>query len=217
MRGLGFGILITALVFCFVNPSEMSDEEIIKRAEELGYSKPEETPGINLKDLMETGTPTPELSPEASPEPTQSAAALSPTVEPTPTVIPTTTVTPTAAPTLTVAPTPATQPTPTIVPTPTAALAPTIVPASTVIPTPTVATQPEEVITIDLLIERGVTAAVLSAKLEAAGIIEHANALTEYLILNEMTDDIIVGTYTLSSDMTLAEIANIVTRREIRE
>jgi len=66
LRGLGIGILVTALVFIYVKPNEITDAEIIKRAEALGYVKAEENvnPTISLKELMETETPSP------SPEPT---------------------------------------------------------------------------------------------------------------------------------------------------
>ena len=60
IRGLGFGIVITALVFSFLNSSEPSDEEIMKRAKELGYVLATEvTPGLNLDELRSSGTPKP--------------------------------------------------------------------------------------------------------------------------------------------------------------
>ena len=54
LRGLGFGILITTFVFIMVGPSELSDEEIVQRAEQLGYVKVEETnkSTINLEELL---------------------------------------------------------------------------------------------------------------------------------------------------------------------
>ena len=54
LRGLGFGILITTFVFIMVGPSELSNEEIIQRAEQLGYVKVEEEnkTTINLEELL---------------------------------------------------------------------------------------------------------------------------------------------------------------------
>ena len=55
LRGLGLGILVTALVFTIAGPKELSDEEIIKRAEELGYVKEEGSSGflgIGAKDAV---------------------------------------------------------------------------------------------------------------------------------------------------------------------
>lgn len=108
LRGLGLGILVTALVFTITGSSKMSDEEIIKRAEELGYVKPsaEISPTISLKDLMETDpTPIPTATPTPTPEPTETIQEtpvpdepVEPTVTPTPTPTPTVTNTPEISP-----------------------------------------------------------------------------------------------------------------------
>jgi hypothetical protein len=58
LRGLGIGILITSLVFIIAGPKELSDEDIIKRAEELGYVK-EESSSLGIKDLLNKETPVP--------------------------------------------------------------------------------------------------------------------------------------------------------------
>ena len=58
LRGLGLGILITALVFIIAGPKELSDEDIIKRAEELGYVKNEDS-SLGIKDLLNKETPAP--------------------------------------------------------------------------------------------------------------------------------------------------------------
>ncbi len=83
MRGLGFGILITAIILTIVHRNDaMTDEKAIKRAEELGYvyngtpsqsinidalkAKLTETPaadvpaeGIRTEDTSENADPTP--------------------------------------------------------------------------------------------------------------------------------------------------------------
>ena len=61
MRGLGFGILITTLVFTFLNQTKISDADVIKRAKELGYVKEDtaSTPGIDLEGLKAKDTPVP--------------------------------------------------------------------------------------------------------------------------------------------------------------
>ena len=195
LRGLGIGILITTLVFILVGPSEMSEEEIIKRAEELGYTKTEEiTPSIGLKDLLETGTPA-------------STETLTP--QPTNTPIPTETPTPTPEPTST--------PVPTETPTPTPEPTNTPVPTETPIPTPTQVAEPTKspesnIIKATIVVERGNTATVVCNKIEAAGILEDGRVLREYLVNNNLTDYINVGTYSLSSDMSIKEIAEILTK-----
>jgi hypothetical protein len=206
LRGLGFGILITALVFTVAGPSEMTEEEIIKRAEELGYVKAEES-SINIKDLMGTGTPSPVATkaPEKTPEPTE---AITPEATPdfTPTPTPKPEFSPTPIPTPEFSSTP--EPTATLTPTPTATVTPTATPVPTKEPTKA----PEkEVITATIVVERGNTATMVCNKIENAGIVKDGSVLRNYLISNNLTDYINVGTYTLSSDMTLKEIAKILT------
>ena len=197
LRGLGFGILITTLVFIFAGSSKMSDEEIIKRAEELGYSKATELEenSIGLKDLLENGTLAPTKVPELTitdtpiPEPSNTPV---PTMETTPS--PTVTPEPTAEPTPT--------PEPTLTPTPTA----------TPTPEPTPTKKPEETVKkATIVVERGNTAAVVCEKIEKAGIIADGDKLKDYMIRNNLTDYINVGAYTLSSDMSLKEISKILT------
>lgn len=213
LRGLGIGILVTALVFTFTGPKEMTDDEIIKRAEELGYVKEEDSDSsINLKDLLETGTPTP--SPISAP-----TSKPGPTEIPEKTTVPTDapTVTPTVEPTATAVPTPtkAVEPTATAVPTPTSV--PTVVPTESATPQPTATSVPtkgpEEIITAEISVERGNTATAVCNKIQAAGIVEDGVALKEYLVEHQMTDYINIGVYTLSSDMTYEEIAKILTGR----
>lgn len=229
LRGLGLGILITAIVFCIAGPSEMTDAEIIERAMELGYVKAEEdvTPTINLKDLM-TGTPTPSPSPEptvitpeetVTPEPTEEtladitpepAEAAQETVTPAPTEEPQPTVAETPVPTLEAAPTVAPTETPTPEPTPMAEPTPT--PETT--PVPTQAPQgAESVITAQIAVEPGNSAIAVCNKIEAAGLLANGDELKDYIVRNNLADEINVGTYTLSSDMTLEEMANILTGR----
>jgi len=213
LRGLGIGILVTALVFAFTGPKEMTDDEIIKRAEELGYVKEEDPDStINLKDLLETGTPTP-------------SPISAPTSKPGPTEIPEETTVPTDAPTFT--PTPTVEPSATVMPTPTKAVEPTAEPTPTPVPTvvpmesatpqPTATAVPtkgpEEIITAEISVERGNTATAVCNKIQAAGIVEDGVALKEYLVEHQMTDYINIGVYTLSSDMTYEEIAKILTGR----
>lgn len=96
LRGLGFGILITTLVFVLIGGKEPSEAEIIKRAEELGYVKADisPTPMFDLDTLKEQLTITPELTPESqltqTPELTpEGELTQTPKLTPEPTPIPT--------------------------------------------------------------------------------------------------------------------------------
>lgn len=230
LRGLGFGILITAIVFCIAGPSEMTDAEIIERAIELGYVKAEEdvSPTINLKDLM-TGTPAPSPELTVTPVPVQEPEATSvPQEEPEVTTAPQETGAPAPTEEAEVTETPqittTEEPEETSVPTEEAQItaAPMVTPAPTETPVPTEKPQPTEtpapteapeptVITAQIVVERGNTATVVCDKIEAAGIMEDGSRLRTYLINNNLTDYINIGTYTLSSDMSLEEIASILT------
>lgn len=213
LRGLGLGILITALVFIIAGPKELSDEDIIKRAEELGYVKNEDS-SLGIKDLLNKETPAPtgplytvEIpGAEKTPVPTPTPE---PTQEPTPTetVVPTPSVSPTPEPTLTPTVTPTPVPTNTPIPTPTA----TPTPTPTVQPQPT--NSPADVITAVIVVEKGNTATVVCNKIQQAGIVSDANKLRDYLLAHNLTDYINIGTYTMSSDMSFAEIAKLLTGR----
>jgi len=193
LRGLGLGILVTALVLTITGSSKMSDEEIIKRAEKLGYAKQESdvSPTISLKDLMGTGTPTPTQTPTVMP----SEAPLE-TQEPTETISPTETPVPALTATVT--------PAPTEIPTP----------APTTTPIPVVTDKPESsVVTATIVIERGNTATVVCNKMQEAGIVESGEEFKKYLVQYNLTDYINVGSYTLSSDMSYKEMAKLLTGR----
>ena len=97
-------------------------------------------------------------------------------------------------------------PTPTVTPIPTPTLAPTEAPT----PTPTPAA---EVITAVIVVERGNTATVVCNKIQEAGVLEDGRVLRTYLVNNNLTDYINIGQYTLSSDMSVEEMADILTGR----
>lgn len=205
LRGLGLGILITSLVFIIAGPKEPSDEDIIKRAEELGYVK-EEGSSLGIKDLLnkETPAPTGPLYTVEIPG-TEKTPVPTPTNEPLPTDPP--------VPTLTVAPTPiaTATPEPTTTPTPVPTLTNTPTPVPTSTPTPT--NTPDTVVTATIVVERGNSASMVCKQMEAAGVIKEADDFRQYLISRDLTDFINIGTYEISSDMSYKEMAKIITGR----
>lgn len=231
LRGLGFGVLVTSLVFIMTGTSsQMSDAEIIRRAEELGYVKAEEnletsvTPSIDLNALLNkenTITPVPTNTPTVTPTPTE---ALAPTKAPTAVPTPTETVTPIPEESVTPEPTqalPEVTPTPTIAieftptPLPTATVAPTKTPEPTATPTPLPSGEVTEVITVKIKVKAGVHAKEVSKQLMEAGIIEDADAFSRFLMKDDLDNYVVDGTYTVSSDMTFEELARILTRKGI--
>ena len=187
LRGLGLGILITALVFTIAGPKELSDEEIINRAEKLGYVK-EEDASLGIKDLLDKETPVPtpteEPTPTETPIPTLTSAPTE-TPVPTPTVTPVPTNTPIPQPTATVTPVPTNTP----IPQPTA----TVTPTNT--PTPQPTEEPEEIIKAVIVVERGNSASMVCDKLKQEGIVKDGKDFRNYLRSLNLTDYINIGTY----------------------
>lgn len=101
LRGLGIGILFTALVLCISYRSENSDSSVIERARKLGMEFPEKTPDTLLNPTEspdtaasgqavrtptatpgKTGAPTATPTSKATAEPTAKSTAK-PTAKPT--------------------------------------------------------------------------------------------------------------------------------------
>lgn len=231
MRGLGLGVLVTAILCAVALPKKtepMTDAEVIARAKELGYVKAEG--GVTPEDINKikenekaSGTPgatqTPDPAegeeitkePEGTPGLTQSPVptpdAPEPPEEPEKPDVP---ATPTPKPTATAAPTATAKPTvtPTPQPTATAALKATSTPVPTKTPesgdTPTTTSY-------TISVERGATARRVAERLEAIGAVADADAFVRYLHTRNLTDFINIGTFTIPQGASHADIAWILT------
>lgn len=192
LRGLGFGILITTLVFTVLGRQELSEAEIIRRAEELGYVKADLSPAptsmLDLDALKEQLTQTPKLT--LTPQPTPEGNLD-----------------------LTPEPVPEDQ----LTPAPEEPLAPNPTP---VIGQPTLTPEPadsaengEGAVTAVIEVTKGMTSFQVSQLLEEAGIIEDWLEFNKYMAKQKLTDYINIGKFTLSSTMEQEEIAHILTGR----
>ncbi len=200
LRGLGAGILFSVLVFVFVvgpKEAEISDDEIIQRAKQLGMTEKKEL-NIDMEKLRDN-TP--------SPVPVNSGAP-----SPSPTSMPTQIPSPTNAP----SPTPTNSPSST--PTPTPTLTPTPIPSPTATPSPaptegTPAEQPgeSEIVSVVVEIKSGMRSEDICAVLENAGLVEDAMGLNAYLIQNGYAERLRSGKFELNSAMTFDEIAKMLT------
>lgn len=207
MRGMGVGVLITALLCAVALPEgkePMTDEQVIARAKELGYEKKES--GVTADDINKikdngktTATPAvtaaPETSKDVTPEWTQG-----PTVSPIPTP---------DAPEQPAAPTAkAEQLTETATPKPESTKAPTKAPTATTAPTksPIVADY------CTITVERGMTARGVAERLVSIGAIADAEEFVQYLIHQKLTDYINVGTFHVPQGASYAEIAKLLTQ-----
>lgn len=202
--------MVTTLVFALIGGKELSEAEIIKRAEELGYVKADisPTPMFDLETLKGQLTTTPELTPEGQ---ITQMPALTPQGELTPEGQLTQAPELTPEPTLTPVPTPTPIPTPTLTPTP----RPTPTPKPTKAPEPTPTKPPEEngdgTVTAVIEVKKGMTSKQVCRLLEDAGIVEDWSEFNDYMIGRKLTDNINVGKFTVSSTMDWKEIARILT------
>ena len=192
LRGLGIGILITTVILSLagIGRKNMTDEEVVKRAKELGMVEstllsdlPDQTKAEEVRptepETSEPETSEPETSePEASPEPETSEPEVSPEPEET-------------------ASTPETP------------AAPEETPVSPEDGNPD--TPAGE--TVTLVIGRGESSTTVSKNLKKAGIVEDAAAFDRFLCNNGYDKKIITGTYEIPYGASEEEIAKIITRK----
>lgn len=198
MRGLGIGVIITAIVFTVASPKKevaMSDEQVIARAQELGYTKEKQnvTPDDidKLKEQI-TGEATLTEAPDGTPEPT-----MSPEPTPAPPEKPDAPATPTGALKATSTP----KPTVTPASKPTATKKPTVDPTKT----PSVSSR-------TIKVEKGMTATKVAGLLVEIEAIPEAADFVAYLRRNNLTDFINIGTFTIPDGAGYEEIARILTK-----
>lgn len=188
LRGLGIGILITTVILSLagIGRKNMTDEEVVKRAKELGMvestllsdlpdqTKAEEVRPTEPETSLQPETSEQEISaepetsePEVSPEPEESAS------------------------------------------TPETPVAPEETPVSPEDGNPD--TPAGE--TVTLVIGRGESSTTVSKNLQKAGIVEDAAAFDRFLCNNGYDKKIITGTYEIPYGASEEEIAKIITRK----
>jgi hypothetical protein len=183
MRGLGIGIILTTLILTISRPEEkLTDQEIIKRAEDLGMMTKEDFNNENLDKILDeilpTKAPTPQPSGAVTPEPT-----VEPTVEPTPE--------PTAEPT----------PEPTVKPTP------TDLPQVEVDEDQNVSGS--EII---FTVKSGMSSGQVAKLLVEIGLVDNADDFNQYIVKAGKASVIRVGTYTVKKDATYEDILDNITK-----
>lgn len=211
MRGLGIGVIVSAILFSFTGPksaSKMTDEEVIARAEALGYTK--KTEGVTADDIDK-------IKENVSPQPGEENVTGEP--EGTPGITPDATPGPTPSPVPTPEPPdkpdkpeepdrPSSTPEPTSTPKPTSTPGPTSTPKPTNTPVPT---DVPSGITYTIKVERGMTASRVSRLLEEVGAVTSATDFVTYLRDHSLTDEINIGTFQIPAGAGFKEIADILT------
>lgn len=192
LRGLGIGILVTTVILSLagIGRKNMTDEEVVKRAKELGMV--ESTLLSDLPDQTKTDNVRP-TEPETSLQPETSEPEESASTPETPETPKETPVAPEETP---VAP----EETP---------VAPEETPVSPEDGNPD--TSAGE--TVTLVIGRGESSTTVSKNLKKAGIVEDATAFDRFLCNNGYDKKIITGTYEIPYGASEEEIAKIITRK----
>lgn len=205
LRGLGIGILITTVILGLagIGRKNMTDEEVVKRAKELGMVEstllsdlPDQTKAEEVRPT-EPGTPEPEVSPEPEtslqPETSEQENSAEPEAGPEPE-----TSEPEVSPELEESAS-----------TPETPVAPEETPVSPEDGNPD--TPAGE--TVTLVIGRGESSTTVSKNLKKAGIVEDAAAFDRFLCNNGYDKKIITGTYEIPYGASEEEIAKIITRK----
>ena len=208
LRGLGIGILITTVILSLagIGRKNMTDEEIVKRAKELGMVEstllsdlPDQTKAEEVRPTEpETSEPETSLQPETS---EQENSAEPETSEPE-TSEPETSEPETSEPEVSPEPEETAS-------TPETPVAPEETPVSPEDGNPD--TPAGE--TVTLVIGRGESSTTVSKNLKKAGIVEDATAFDRFLCNNGYDKKIITGTYEIPYGASEEEIAKIITRK----
>lgn len=216
LRGLGSGVVITAIILTVSfqgRSGEISDKEIIKRAEALGMVSKEKTDLLaenNENTAKDEVTVTEEAEPTTTEE-TQEAEPTNTEGTEEATTTPEETEEATATPEETQEATATPEPTKEATATPEPTKEPTATPEPTEEPTvePAQPSTEKKVITI----VSGMWSDKVARELEAMGAIEDAVDFDQYLIANGYANRIVVGTFEIPAGATYEQIAQIITNR----
>lgn len=190
LRGLGIGILVTALIMGFTAKDNrpLTDAEIKAAAAELGMV---ESDSLRLADLPQEPTPEPEITPE-------------PTKEPETTPEPEATTESSGEPAKESETTPEPEATPEVTPELTEE-------PETASEAATETTQ-ESGTDISVTVSAGSGSRTVCNRLEEAGVITDAAEFDKYLCDQGYSKRICVGTFEIPADASWEEIAKIITR-----
>ena len=204
LRGLGIGILVTTVILSLagVGRKNMTDEEVVKRAKELGMVESTLLSDLPDQTKAEEVRPTePEtLEPETSLQPETSEQEIS--AEPETSPGPETSEPETLEPEVSPEPEESAS-------TPETPVAPEETPVSPEDGNPDTPAGK----TVTLVIGRGESSTTVSKNLKKAGIVEDAAAFDRFLCNNGYDKKIITGTYEIPYGASEEEIAKIITRK----
>ena len=204
LRGLGIGMIVTALILgiSFSHRQEqetqiLTDDQIRERAEQLGMVDSSELTLAALQNSVQQqaqeNTEKTEASPEPEPEETTTTSEPETTVAPENTMEPETTAAPEN----------------TVEPETTAAPENTVEPEAT--PQPETIEASETSQTVTVTVKKGASSGSVSNRLQEAGLVEDAKTFDNYLCNNGYSRSINPGTYEIVPGTSEEEIAKIIT------
>lgn len=206
MRGLGTGIIFTTMVLAISYQNrpkqELTDAQIVERAQQLGMISQEEQDKKMDKSLdhIEAETEKETQQPSGSP-----AATAKASVKPTETAK--TTATPVSS--KTPAPKATTKATPTPMPTTKPTKKPAVAPTSKQTKQ---ATSIQKAMTVPVRIESGMGSGEVASYFKRAGAIQNATKFDQYLCQHGYASKIKTGSYQISTDASYYEIAKMITK-----
>ncbi len=205
LRGLGIGMIVTALIlgisFSHRQGQEtqtLTDDQIRERAEQLGMVDSSELTLAALQNSVQQQAQENTEKTEASPVP-ETEEAMTTTSEPETTVAPENTMEPET----TVAPENTMEPETTVAP------ENTMEPEATPQPETIVASEAAQTVTVT--VKKGASSGSVSSRLQEAGLVEDAKTFDNYLCNNGYSRSINPGTYEIVPGTSEEEIAKIIT------
>lgn len=185
LRGLGIGMIVTALIlgisFSHRQGQEtqiLTDDQIRERAEQLGMVDSSELTLAALQNSVQQQAQENTEKTEASPEP-ETEEAMTTTSEPETTVAPENTMEPEAT------------------------------------PQPETIVAPEAAQTVTVTVKKGASSGSVSSRLQEAGLVEDAKTFDNYLCNNGYSRSINPGTYEIVPGTSEEEIAKIITGKHV--
>lgn len=206
LRGLGIGVLVTAIILHFIlgdGTSPMTDEQVKARAKELGM-----TESMTLSQAASSNTAESLVTESSLDEPIgQSPKPITlPTAEPSdqPTSSPSSM--PTASPSVSMGPT--ATPSPSVSPSPSPSPSPSAKPSAS----PSASPDSGERL-ISITVSNGDGSYAVAKKVMSAGLVESAAEFDEYLCNNGYDKILSTGTHKIKENSTYEEIAKALSGR----
>ncbi len=206
LRGLGIGVLVTAIILHFIlgdGTSPMTDEQVKARAKELGM-----TESMTLSQAASSNTSSSLITESSLDEPVgQSSEPITlPTAEPSDQPTSSPSALPTASPSVSMGPT--ATPSPSVSPSPSPSPSPSAKPSAS----PSASPDSGERL-ISITVSNGDGSYAVAKKVMSAGLVESAAEFDEYLCNNGYDKILSTGTHKIKENSTYEEIAKALSGR----